>query len=296
MNARKLIPILGVALLACTPSNLARQATRAAVDEGAEELTKPDTQADLQKAADDPKLQQATQAMSAQIAEGVLQAMESDRAKAQLTSLTRGVTQAAVQQMIAALGSEQTRAHLAGLTQGVADAALKQTARSLQTDFRPVMQTMIREDVIPGVAGVLRDSMVQPALGQAAQTVGYNIAMGANRGLGAAWQSDEGLLSEARSVPSLGRSWMWLGLGMMGLLTLMFVSAAVMLVARARHARAEVARLESATLLLATAMRERQATEQTDEILAVVQSALEGRAEKSGTHRILDALGMRKSG
>jgi hypothetical protein len=57
-----------------------------------------------------------------------------------------------------------------------------------------------------------------------------------------------------------------------------------------------VERLESATLLLATAMRERQQTEQSDEIVAIVQQALEGRAEKSGKHRIMGALGMRKAG
>jgi anti-sigma factor ChrR (cupin superfamily) len=70
----------------------------------------------------------------------------------------------------------------------------------------------------------------------------------------------------------------------------------VILVARAWRTRAEVDRLESATLLLATAMRERQQNAQSDEIVAVVQQALEGRADKSGKHRITGALGLRKSG
>ncbi|MDB4974861.1 MAG: hypothetical protein JWN48_3202 [Myxococcaceae bacterium] len=295
MTLRKLIPVLGL-LLACTPSNIARQASRAAVDEGAEQLTKDGTQDELQQAAADPKIQEATQTMSAQIAEGVLQAMESDRARAQITSMTRSVTQAAVQQMVAALGSEQARANLVGLTKGVTDAALGQAAQSLQTDFRPAMRTMLEEDLAQGMAAALHSPQLQPALGQTAQLVAYNVALGANSGLGAAWQGEGGIMGEARGLPGISRAWLWIPLALMGLLTLMFVSGAVMLVARARQARAEVSRLESATLLLATAMREKQQTEQTDEILAVVQSALEGRAEKSGSHRIRDALNMRKAG
>jgi hypothetical protein len=295
MTASKLLPVLGLALLACTPNNIARQASRAAVDEGAEQLTKESTQDTLQEAAEDPKIRAATSEMTESISEGVLRALESERARTQISAMTRSITQAAVQQLVASLGQEQTRQSLAGLTRGVTDAALEQVASSLQTDFRPAVRSMLQEDLATGMAAALRSQELQPALGQTAQTVAYNAMLGANNGLGAAWQGQEGMLGTARGLPSVTSTLLWPALIGMGLLSLMFVSGAVMMVARARHAHAEVARLESATLLLATAMRERQATEQTDEILAVVQSALEGRAEKSGTHRILDALKLRKS-
>jgi hypothetical protein len=300
MTTMRWLPVLGLALAACTPANIARQASSAAVDEGAEELTEASTQKSLQKAAADPQIQAATQDMTQHITEGILQAMESERGRAQITQMTRTVTLAAVQQMAATLGSEQTRAHLTGLTEGVTDAALKQVGESLQSDLRPALRTMLQEDLTHGLATALRSEELQPALGQTAKNVAYNLALGANDGLGDAWDSDRGIAQDARMLPQMlpgvNGSWLWLGLAGMGMLTLMFVSGAVMLIARARQARAEVSRLESATLLLATAMRERQATDQTDEILAVVQQALEGRAEKTGKHRIMDALRMRKSG
>jgi hypothetical protein len=300
MTTRSCTIFLGLALLApttgCTPSTIARQATRGAVDEGAEELTKQDTQQSLQQAAADPQIQEATRDMTQMIADGVLKALESDQAHQQISSITRGITQAAVQQMVAALGDEKTREHLVSLTRGVTDAALAQVATHLSSDLRPALRAMLQEDLASGLAGALRSEELQPQLGATAQNVAYNLALGANQGLGKAWVDDDGLARELRFVPGMGSTWLWMGLAALALLTLMFVSLAVMLVARSQRARAEVSRLESATLLLATAMRERQQTEQTDEIVAMVQQALEGHAEKTGKHRILSALRMRKAG
>lgn len=300
MTRPSVLLLVGLALwvpsTACTAATLARQASRAAVDEGAQELTRQDTQQSLQQAAADPEIQGATRDMTQQVADGVLKALESDQAHAQIALITRGITQAAVQQMVAALGDEKTRANLEGLTRGITDAALEQAAVSMQKDFRPAVRALLQEDLASGIAGALRSDELQPQLGATAQNVAYNLALGANQGLGKAWLDDDGIARELRFSPSMGRSWLWLPLSALALLAVMFVSVAVMLVARSRHAHAEVARLESATLLLATAMRERQQTEQTDEIVALVQHALEGRAEKSGKHRILDALRMRKAG
>jgi len=300
MTQRTLPTLLGFALFAlsvgCTPSTIARSASRAAVDEGSEELTKQDTQQSLQQAAADPQIQAATRDMTQQIADGVLKALESDQAHHQISLITRGMTQAAVQQMVAALGDDKTREHLAELTRGITDAALSQAAHSLQTDLRPALRTMLQEDLASGIAGALRSEELQPQLGATAQTVAYNLALGANQGLGKAWVDDDGIARELRFVPGVGRSWVGMALAALALLAVMFVSVAVMLVARSRRARAEVARLESATLLLATAMRERQQTGESDEIVALVQHALDGHAEKTGKHRIRDALRMRKMG
>jgi len=58
--------------------------------------------------------------------------------------------------------------------------------------------------------------------------------------------------------------------------------------ARARRTRAEVNRLERATLLLATAMREQKPHADTDVVVAAVQDALAQRGDRSGSHRIRD--------
>lgn len=298
MRTHTSVLILTLALSGCagTVDSVAREASRAMVDEGAQELTKKDTQANLQEAAEDPKIQAATAQMTEQVAQGVLQSLDSPEARKQIGALT----DSAVKQFVASLGSQQTRAQLTGITASVADAALAQVGESLQQEFRPAIRAWIQEDLAHGLAGALRSEELQPALGQTAQTVAYNAVVGANNGLGAAWLGNEGMMGEARtmsgSVAGIGMGWVWVALAVMGMLTLMLVSGAVMMVARARRTHNEVERLESATLLLATAMRERQQTEQTDEIVNIVQSALESRVERTGKHKILSALRMRKAG
>lgn len=297
MRTHTSVLILTLALSACagTVDSVARQASRAVVDEGADELTKKDTQNAIQEAAEDPQIQAATAQMTEHVAQGVLQSLDSPDARRQIGALT----ESAVEQFVATLGSQQTRAQLTGITASVADAALAQIGESLQQEFRPAIRGWIQEDLAQGLAGALQSQQLQPALGQAAQTVAYNAVVGANNGLGAAWLGKEGMMGEARtvtgSVAGIGMGWVWIALAGMGMLTLMLISAAVMMVARARRTHNEVERLESATLLLATAMRERQQTEQTDEIVNIVQSALESRAERTGKHKILSALRMRKA-
>ena len=179
--------------------------------------------------------------MTNQIAQGVLQAMTSDPGRGQLAAVTREVTQTAVQQMVAALGSQQTRAHLVGLTHAVAEAALKQAASSMQTEFRPVVRAMIQEDVAQGMAHALATDL-KPQLGQTAQNVAYHAMLGANGGLGDAWRGSDGMSGEARMASAgfgpTSQGWLWGGLTLMGLVTLMLVSGAVMMVARARRTRA----------------------------------------------------------
>lgn len=297
MNRCKSILVLGLTLAACaSPQNLARQVSRGAVDEGAEELTRDDTQQALREAAADPKMQAAAQDVTKQIAEGVLQAMESPRAREQIVSITRSVTQAAVQQMVAALGNQQTLGSMQALARGATDAAMKQVAVNLEQDLGPAMRSLLEDEVAQGIAGALRSEAMQPALGQTAGTLAHHAALGFNTGAGAAWNGNQGALHEARMMPGIASGWLTAAFTLLGLTALIFLCGAIMMIARARRSHNEVARLESATLLLATAMRERQQTEQTDEILAVVQQALEHRAEKTGKHRILNAIRMRRAG
>lgn len=298
MRFRTLLPLVALVVASCAPSvnAVARQASKAAVDEGAEELTREDTQQSLQEAAQDPKLQEAATTLTEQVTEGVLRALESDQAHERIMSLTK----AATEQMIASLGSEPTRARLSGLTSAIAGAALGQVATDMKDRLGPALRELVQDDMAQGMAAALQSQALQPALGRTAQTVAYNAVVGANDGLGAAWLASNGLLGEARGASgtfaNLGVGWLWLPLAVLAMLTLMVIAAAVMMVTRTRRAQVEVERLESATLLLATALRERQQTAESDEIVTIVQEALASRAEQTGKHRILSALRLRKTG
>lgn len=290
MNRRIVVALL--LLAGCSPENLAGKMTRGAVSAGSEELASEDTQQRLQEASEDPKVQQATQNLSAQVAEGMLQAFESDRAQQQVSAITRAATQAAAQQMIAALSGDKTRAQIELLARAATDAALKQAADSMRSDLGPAMRDLLEGDLAKGLADALNSDAMQDAFARESRTFAHNAVLGWNTGASEAWRGEEGAMHELRALPT----YLTAGAIALGLMTLIVVSVAVIFVARARQAQSEVARLESATLLLATAMRERQETQQTDEILAVVQHALEGRAERTGKHRILDAMRIRKTG
>lgn len=296
MKRRHTLLLAGLLMVGCSPENLSEQVTKGAVSAGAEQLTREDTQQQLAEASRDPKTQEAMQNVTAQVTEGMLQALESPRAQQRVAELTRAVTQAAAQQMIAALSGDKTRDEIELLARGATDAALQQMAQSLRSDLGPAMRDLLEGDMARGLAAALNSKEMQDAIARESQTFAHNAVLGWNTGVRAAWTGQGGALQAARGLPDIGRTLLIVALVVLVLLTLIAISFAVMLVARARQARSEVARLESATLLLATVMREKQDTQQTDEILAVVQQALEGRAERTGKHRILDALRMRKTG
>ncbi len=296
MRTAKLLCVVSLAIAGCAPTvqSAARQASKAAVKGGAQKLAEPGTQEAIAAALKDPGLQQAVKDLTEHAVQGGLSALHSDPEETELTATVQLVTQAAAHQLVATLNSPRTRAELTGLARAVTDAAFAQAAADMQSELRPVVRAMLQDDVAVALAGALRGPL-QPELGRTAQNVAYRAMVGANSGLGAAWTGQRGFAGEARSASRASRVWLWGGLGLFGLLALMLASGAVMMVASVRRARAEVARLESATLLLATAMRERQQNEQSDEVVAIVQEALSGRAEQTGRHRLLGALRMRKS-
>ena len=278
-----------LAIAGCAPvKEVAKEASGAAVHEGAEELTKEDTQQERKKAASDPDVQRATELMTQQIADGVLNALSSDRAHEQIGALTQEVARNAAVQLTEALTGPQVRQRVLGLTHDMTGAALQQVAASLQSDLRPALTDMLTNDLAQALDTALRQQL-QPAVGTTAHTMAYQAVLGANDGLGDVLAHPSGGILSARGLWST--DWLWWAAILLGLIALTVVAAAVWALARASRTRAEVSRLESATLLLATAMRERQqTTEQRDEMVALVQQALQGPSERRSKYRLLDAL------
>jgi hypothetical protein len=136
----------------------------------------------------------------------------------------------------------------------------------------------------------LNEQMNQ-ALGKTAHRVAYSAVIGANEGLGDALHA--GIGPELKSWSDTGLTWGRILLIGLGLLTLLLIALAVMAVARARRARTDVLRLESATLLLATAMREKHESAETEEIVEIVRTALADSAAQRGKNRLLGALSLR---
>lgn len=278
-----------LAFAGCAPvKQAAGEASQAAVHEGAEELTQEDTQQELMKSASDEDVQKAAQLMTKQIAEGVLDSLSSERAHEQIGALTQEIARNAALQLTQALTGPQVRQRVLGLTQEMTGAALQQVTASLQSDLRPALTEMLAGDLAQALDTAVRQQL-QPAVGTTAHTMAYQAVLGANDGLGEVLAHPSGGILSARGFWST--DWMWWAVIVLGLIALTVVAAAVWMLARASRTRAEVSRLESATLLLATAMRERQqTTEQRDEMLALVQQALHGPAERRRKYRLLDAL------
>jgi hypothetical protein len=288
--------VLGAALAlgACAHSvkEIARESSSAAVDESVEQLTDEDTKREAAGAAQDPRVEAALAAITDHVTEGILKSLESERARKQVAELTATATHAAAQELVHTLASAQAREQFQLLTSSVVQAGVQDLGRSLHGEFVPALRDALERDLSAGAAGGLRGPL-HDALGVTAQNVAYNAVLGANQGLRSSWLGEQGTLGDVQRASERGLPWLSLLLGAMALLALSLISAAVIVVARARRARVEVQRLESATLLLATAMRERHASEETDEIVSIVRDALEKSAQEHQRHGLLGALRLR---
>jgi hypothetical protein len=271
---------------------IARETSSAAVDETIEQLGDEGTQRKAAEAAQDPRVEAALAAVTDHITEGILRSLESERAHRQVAQLTATATRAAARELIQTLGSAQAREQLQLVTSSMVQTATHDLGRSLHAEFVPALREALERDLSAGAAGGLQGPL-NDALGVTAQKVAYHAVLGANEGLRSSWLGEQGALGDLQQASEHGLPWLALLLGALGLVALSLVCAAVIVVARARRARVEVQRLESATLLLATAMRERHASGDTDEIVAVVRDALEKSAQEHQRHGLLGALRLR---
>lgn len=253
---------------ASTIRGAARQASAAAVDEAVEQVTSDDSLRGLAEAVDDPKIARATTELADQVTKGVLQSLSSELSSRQIAALT---------QMLAATATA---------------AVMEQVAYRLKTELAPAMVELVRDN--GQSASNELSAQLQPALGTTARTVGYNAVLGANQGIDEIWLGSDAKFGDLKELGSRVSAWLWLAVAVLGLLTLSLLFGAVIAIARAHRARTEVTRLESATLLLATAMREKQQSAETDEIVTIVQEALSRGADSHGRGTLLDALRMRR--
>jgi hypothetical protein len=277
----------------CVPSvsGVARRASSAATDEAVEEATDQESRRRMASLAEDPKIAQATQELIQNTTLGIMQALDSEEGQKRMAAITQRLTDTWVEQLTSSLSSQQTRQRVAALTGTMTDAAMMQVGESLRSELGPAMRDVLREDIGPAMGQTL-DEQMNYALGNTAQTVAYRAVLGANDGLGAAW-SDTELGSNVKSASAAGFQWLRWGVAALALVALMMLCLAVMAMARARRARADVQRLESATLLLATAMRERHASGETSEIVEIVRTALEDSAASHKRRGLLGALHLR---
>jgi hypothetical protein len=292
--SKYLAPLLAVVLAtgcAHSVNELARESSRAAVDESVNQLTQDDAKQQLAEAASDPRVEETVRNLTDQVAEGVLRALESERAQKQLQGITATATRAVTQQMLASLASPAMRAQMQDMAGSVTDAALTRLGSSLQRDFVPGLRDALARDLADGAASGLKNGQFNQALGATAQNVAYSAMLGVNDGLRTSWLGDTG--DELRGVAHAGVPWLKLMFWGSVMAALCLVSIAAIVIARSRRARTEVRRLETATLLLATAMRERHGNEETDEIVSVVRDALQKSAEDQQRHGLLGMFGLK---
>jgi hypothetical protein len=291
---RFLAPLLaGVLSTGCAHSvnELARETSRAAVDESVDQLTQEDSKQQIAAAAQDPRVEETVKNLTDQVTEGVLRALESERAQKQIANITGSAARAVTQQMLTSLGSPVVHEQLEQMTTNVTHAALAGFGSTLRDDFMPTFRDALARDLAEGTAQGLRNGQFNDAIGATAQNVAYKAVLGVNDGLRSSWLGDTG--DQMRGVARAGVPWLWLALAGLTLFALSLLCIAAIVVTRTRRARLEVRRLESATLLLATAMRERHETKETDEIVSVVREALEKSAEEHQRHGLLGILRLR---
>lgn len=269
---------LSLACVGCahTIKDIAREGSRAAVDESVDKLTEESSKEQIADALADPRVAQAVTRITDQITEGVLKSLESDRTQQQIGVLTRTATRAVAQQMLTTLGSEEMRGHMTKMTSSVSQAVLADLGSALHDDFVPGLRDALATDIADGAAASLTNRKLQQAVGMSAQGVAYSAVLGASDGLRASWLGETGDRVRESSLSAV--PWLKFGGACLLLLALGLISLVALAITRTRRTRSEVRRLEAATLLLATAMREHRDSTETDGLLSVVSQALENSA------------------
>jgi len=280
---------------ACAPTvkSAAREASGAAVDQSVSEVTSEKNKTELARTAQDPRVQEAATQMSDQITEGVLRSLQSEQARTELSRLTKLTADTAVRQMVVTLGSQDTRNELSKVAATVTQSTLSQVSRELRSDLGPALQQTLREDVAQGLAGALRGQDLNGAVGSTARNVAYNAVLGVRQGVESAWLGEDQVSTQLRRASRTGASLLWLVVAALSLGAVALLCGAIIAISRVRRAHHEVTRLESATLLLATALREGRDPGETSEIVAAVQDSLERSAREHEHRGLFAALRMR---
>jgi hypothetical protein len=285
------LAVLSLSACAHSIKEIAKQSSSAAVDQSVSQLTSDDTKNEALDAARDPRVEAALASMTDHVTEGILKSLESERAHKQVAALMATATRAAAQQLVATLGAEHTREQLSLLTGSMTQTALDNVGQALQSRFVPALHEALAQSASDGSPDFERP--LPAVVGATARNAAFNAVLGANEGLRSSWLGDRGGLAQVQRLRESSVPWLALAFGALASLALIMASTAAIVIARARRARSEVMRLESATLLLATAMREREATGETDEIVSVVRDALQKSAHDHQRHGLLGALRLR---
>lgn len=274
-----------------TVREIARESSKTVVDESVDQLTDEENKKQIAAAANDPRMEQAIKNITDQVTEGVLRAMESDRTQANLAALTSVATRAATKQVLDTLGSDAMRERLSQLTGALTHEVLANLGSALRDDVVPSLRESLARDFSEVAAASLRNGQLSDALGATVQNVAYNAVLGANDGLDTTWKGATG--DSLRGAAKAGIPLLRLAFWGLFALAVCLMSAAAIAIARNRRERNEVRRLETATLLLATAMRERQSGHDSEEIVTAVRDALEKSAHEHQRHGLLGILRLR---
>jgi len=272
------IAALACALGACAPTvkSAAREASSAAVDQSVQELNRDETKSELKQAAQDPQVAEATAKMGEQIADGIVRSLASPESSGKLSSASAAVADAATRQLIHNLGTRESKAVFVSLAAQASDEVLTGLGKRLQQDVPPALQTMLKENIRQGIAAGVAAPEFQSSITKTAESAGLGAVRGVEQGLSASWQEREAnSTSGLRSLSDKAESWLtWLTL-LAGLLAFSLLLGALIVLAQGRRARTEVARLESAALLLATAAQRTAGDRDTGQIVAAVRESLE---------------------
>ncbi len=262
----------------CAPTvkSAAREASKTAVDQSAQQLKDPETKETLQETAEDPRVAEATAKMSEQVAEGVVRSLASPETSQQLSEVSVAAADAASQRLIDNLGTRQSRAVFASLASAASEEALSAAQRHVRGELGPALREVLKEDIVRGVAEGVADPRVQESITQAAEAAGMGAVSGVQTGLSAALSSDDARAPSALLAASrTGTRWLLLAVVLMGLAALALLGIALMVWGQARRSRLEVARLESTALLLASAVQRDSKDGDTREIVAAVRESME---------------------
>jgi hypothetical protein len=230
-----------------TIRSAAKDATAAAVptavDQSLKAVQDPGVRERIVQVLGTPEIQKAIQELAASVARGASEGLTDEQAVAKTTQIASALVAAATRVgMDAALAeatSPENEQRIEQLATSAADAATRAAIRAmaaeLPTTFGPAVATMMREDVAPGLRGLVSGPEMRDAMSRVAFELSRQAVLGSNQALAELEERKQkkGLLERLTKMVATGGWVVW------GLIGVLFSSILALVVALIRSRERE---------------------------------------------------------
>jgi hypothetical protein len=224
-----------------TVRSAAKDATAAAVptamDQGLKAVENQTSRDRIAEVLGTPEIKKAIQELAASVARGASEALTDEQAVAKTTriasAIAAAVTRVGIDEAVGEAASPKNQDRIDQLatsaTVAATRAAIGATAAELPSTLGPAIATMVREDVAPGLRGLVSGPEMRDAMSRVAFELSRQAVLGSNQALAELEERKQkkGLLGRLTKIFAAGSWLVWALVGVLLSLILALVTALV---------------------------------------------------------------------